>query len=98
MNKYALIVLLVLVSILAFYLGRKLYKVTHDGFVRDNVSVIIFLMRAELKSIDHILKNSSDPKTDQEKKIKQMLLQRRSEIINDLNLFYGNNIFGIDQM
>lgn len=93
MNKYALLVVFVFLIILSYYFGRKLYINTHDGFMRDNCTAIIFNMRNELMAIDYVLGDGAEPKEANLKNLRQTLLQRRKTLVNNLNMFYGQNYF-----
>jgi hypothetical protein len=87
MKTIYIVSILILVSVLFLVIGIKIYKITNNKF-KDNVVPIIGILKGELNEIDNSLK-----KKDLAITWKNDLLKRRLEVVSELNLFYGKDVY-----
>ena len=87
MKPIFLVIILILVSVLFFAVGYKLYYSESDRF-QDNIVPIVGILKDELIEIDNQLKT-----TDLPLNWSRDLLLRRSEVVSELNLFYGRSVY-----
>lgn len=87
MKSIYFILILILVCSLFFLIGYKTQKIVNDRF-KDNVIPIVGILKSELNEINIVLTQDDLPIN-----WKNDLLERRQELIDELNLFYGKVVY-----
>lgn len=83
-KNIVLISVLLILCVLAFYLGNRFYKKTLNNKFQDNVASMVYNLRSEFEQVNTQLQRGNITPEFQSD-----LETRRAKLVKDINLFYG---------